>query len=34
MALKHRDKELLRFDWIEPQDVRIVSVKSGYWEVL
>ena len=28
MILKHRDKELLRFDWIEPQGVRIVSVKE------
>ena len=26
MILKHRDKELLRFEWIEPQGVRIVSV--------
>ena len=44
MILKHRDKELLRFEWIEPQGVRIVSVneanrrvgaaKNGYWEVL
>jgi hypothetical protein len=25
MILKHRDKELLRFEWIEPQGVRIVS---------
>lgn len=28
MILKHRDKELLRFDWIEPQGVRIVSVNE------
>lgn len=43
MILKHRDKELLRFEWIEPQGVRSVSVKNrihrvgaaknGYWEV-
>lgn len=26
MVLKHRDKELLRFEWLEPQGVRIVSV--------
>ena len=29
MILKHRDKELLRFEWIEPQGVRIVSVEKG-----
>lgn len=29
MILKHRDKELLRFEWIEPQGVRIVSVDEG-----
>jgi hypothetical protein len=44
MILKHRDKELLRFAWIEPQGVLIVSVnnrihrvgaaKNGLWEVL
>ena len=28
MVLKHRDKELLRFEWIEPQGVRIVSVNE------
>ena len=28
MVLKHRDKELLRFEWIEPQGVRIVSVNN------
>ena len=28
MILKHRDKELLRFEWIEPQGVRIVSVND------
>ena len=43
MILKYRDKELLRFEWIEPQGVRIVSVndeirrvgaaKKGHWEV-
>ena len=44
MVLKHRDKELLRFEWIEPQGVRIVPVNDGirrvgaaknvHWEVL
>jgi hypothetical protein len=44
MLLKHRDKELLRFELIEPQRVCVVSVnnrirrvgavKNGYWEVL
>ena len=29
MILKHRDKELLRFEWIEPQGVRIVSVNEA-----
>ena len=29
MILKHRDKELLRFEWIKPQGVRIVSVDEG-----
>ena len=28
MILKHRDRELLRFDWVEPQGVRIVSVNE------
>lgn len=28
MILKHRDKELLRFEWLEPQGVRIVSVNE------
>lgn len=28
MILKHRNKELLRFEWIEPQGVRIVSVNE------
>ena len=28
MILKHRDKELLRFEWIEPQGVRIVSANE------
>ena len=26
MILKHRDMELLRFDWLEPQGDRVVSV--------
>ena len=29
MILKHRDKELLQFEWIEPEDVRIVSVNES-----
>ena len=29
MILKHRDRELLRFEWIEPQGVRIVSVNDA-----
>jgi predicted HTH transcriptional regulator len=29
MILKHRDKELLRFEWIEPQGIRIVSVNEA-----
>ena len=29
MILKHRDKELLRFEWIEPQGVRVVSVNDA-----
>ena len=28
MILKHRDTEVLRFDWLEPQGVRIVSVND------
>ena len=28
MILKHRDRELLRFEWIEPNGVRIVSVNE------
>ena len=28
MILKHRDRELLRFEWIEPEGVRIVSVNE------
>ena len=27
--LKHRDRELLRFEWIEPQGVRVVSVNDA-----
>ena len=26
MILKHRDRELLRFEWLEPQGVRVLSV--------
>ena len=29
MILKHRDRELLRFEWIEPQGVRVVSVNDA-----
>ena len=28
MILKHRDKELLRFEWVEPQGVRVVSINA------
>jgi len=28
MILKHRDTEVLRFDWLEPQGVRVVSVND------
>ena len=34
MILKHRDRELLRFEWIEPQGVRIVSVNNADWKFL
>lgn len=29
MILRHRDLELLRFEWVEPQGVRIVSVNEA-----
>ena len=29
MILKHRDRELLRFEWVEPQGVRILSVNEA-----
>lgn len=29
MILKHRDRELLRFEWIEPQGVRVLSVNEA-----
>lgn len=29
MILKHRDAEVLRFDWLEPEGVRIVSVNEA-----
>ena len=29
MILKHRDTEVLRFEWIEPEGVRIVSVNEA-----
>ena len=28
MVLRHRDRELLRFEWVEPQGVRVVSVNE------
>lgn len=28
MILRHRDREILRFEWVEPQGVRIVSVNA------
>ena len=29
MVLRHRDRELLRFEWVEPQGVRVVSVNEA-----
>ena len=29
MVLRHRDLELLRFEWVEPQGVRVVSVNEA-----
>lgn len=29
MLLKHRDRELLRFEWIDPQGVHVVSVNES-----
>ena len=29
MILKHRDRELLRFEWGEPQGVRVVSINES-----
>jgi len=29
MILRHRDREVLRFDWVEPLGVRIVSVNES-----
>lgn len=29
MVLKHRDTEVLRFDWLEPQGVRVVSANDA-----
>ena len=29
MILKHRDRELLRFEWIDPQGVRVLSVNEA-----
>ena len=29
MILKHRDMDLLRFEWVEPQGVRVVSVNES-----
>lgn len=29
MILRHRDTEVLRFDWLEPSGVRVVSVNGA-----
>ena len=29
MVLRHRDRELLRFEWVKPQGVRVVSVNEA-----
>ena len=29
MVLRHRDRELLRFEWVEPQGVRVVSLNEA-----
>ena len=29
MVLRHRDRELLQFEWVEPQGVRVVSVNEA-----
>ena len=29
MVLRHRDRELLRFEWVEPQGVRVLSVNES-----
>ena len=29
MVLRHRDRELLRFEWVEPQGVRVISVNEA-----
>ena len=29
MILKHRDREFLRFEWLEPQGVRVLSVNEA-----
>ena len=29
MILKHRDRELLRFEWVEPQGVHVLSVNES-----
>ena len=29
MILRHRDRELLRFEWVDPQGVRVVSVNEA-----
>ena len=33
MILKHRDKNMLRFEWLEPQGVRIVSVNERILQI-
>ena len=34
MILKHRDRELLRFEWIGPQGVHVVSVNESERKLL
>ena len=34
MILKHRDKEILRFEWLEPQGVHILSVNEKEFKFL
>lgn len=34
MVLRHRDRVLLRFEWVEPQCVRVVSVNEAERKLL